>query len=92
VAVSALYYVLWMIVRGIYNRLGATAGGALLPEGHVASSPAESCAQAAQHVSDAYELLGNARSRYQRHPELDEAIARLELALSLLTIKTGGML
>jgi hypothetical protein len=28
----------------------------------------------------------------QRHPELEESISKLEAALNLLTVQTGGML
>lgn len=48
--------------------------------------------KAAQHVAEAHHLLKGLRERLDRHPELDEAIERLEMALSALTIKTGGML
>jgi len=47
---------------------------------------------ALQHVSGAHELLNALRKRIGEHPELAEAIARLESALSLLTLETGGML
>ena len=48
--------------------------------------------RAAEHVSGAHELLQNLRKRIGEHPELAEAITKLETALSLLTVKTGGML
>ncbi len=47
---------------------------------------------AVEHVSSAHELLQSLRKRIGEHPELAEAIVRLETALSLLTVKTGGML
>jgi hypothetical protein len=47
---------------------------------------------AVEHVSSAHELLKNLRQRIGEHPELAEAILKLETALSLLTVKTGGML
>jgi len=31
------------------------------------------------------------RKRIGEHPELQEAITKLEMALSILTVKTGGM-
>jgi hypothetical protein len=49
-------------------------------------------APAVQHVSSAHELLNALRKRIGEHPELGEAITKLETALSLLTVKTGGML
>ena len=47
---------------------------------------------ALEHVSGAHELLNALRKRIGEHPELAEAITKLESALSLLTIETGGML
>ena len=45
-----------------------------------------------EHVSHAHELLQALRKRIGEHPELTEAIVKLETALSSLTVKTGGML
>ncbi|MGB6675206.1 MAG: hypothetical protein WBE44_00810 [Terriglobales bacterium] len=45
-----------------------------------------------EHVSSAHELLNALRKRIGEHPELGEAITKLETALSLLTVRTGGML
>jgi hypothetical protein len=47
---------------------------------------------AVEHVSSAHELLQALRKRIGEHPELAEAIVKLETALSILTVKTGGML
>jgi hypothetical protein len=47
---------------------------------------------AVEHVSRAHELLNALRKRIGEHPELAEAITKLETALSLLTLETGGML
>jgi hypothetical protein len=47
---------------------------------------------AAEHISHAHELLQALRKRIGEHPELTEAIVKLETALSSLTVKTGGML
>jgi hypothetical protein len=46
---------------------------------------------ALEHVSSAHELLTSLRKRIGEHPELQEAITKLEMALSILTVKTGGM-
>jgi hypothetical protein len=46
---------------------------------------------AAEHVSRAHELLTALRARIGEHPELAEAIRKLESALNILTVKTGGM-
>ncbi len=45
-----------------------------------------------EHVSGAHEWLNALRKRIGEHPELAEAIAKLESALNILTVKTGGML
>jgi hypothetical protein len=45
-----------------------------------------------EHVSNAHQLLNALRKRIGEHPELGEAITKLETALSMLTVKTGGML
>jgi hypothetical protein len=47
----------------------------------------------AKHVAHAYQLLKalSEKLSLERHPELQEAITRLELALNDLTINTGGM-
>ena len=47
---------------------------------------------AAEHVADAHRILNGLRQKLDEHPDLEEAIAKLELALSILTTKTGGML
>jgi hypothetical protein len=55
-------------------------------------TPGASPGKAAEQVADAHELLKTLRERLGQHPELDEAITKLELALSALTIQTGGLL
>ncbi len=55
-------------------------------------TPEASPNQAAEHVADAHQLLKTLQQRLGRHPELDEAIVKLELALSALTLQTGGLL
>jgi hypothetical protein len=47
---------------------------------------------AAEHVAEAHRILNGLRQKLDEHPDLEEAIAKLELALSILTTKTGGML
>jgi hypothetical protein len=44
-----------------------------------------------EHVSGAHERLKILREKIGEHPELTEAIRSLEMALSILTVKTGGM-
>jgi hypothetical protein len=52
----------------------------------------EQQAQAAQHLEEAHQLLNGLRKRLDKHPELEEAILKLETALNLLTVSTGAML
>ena len=47
---------------------------------------------AVEHVVEAHRILNGLRQQLDKHPDLDEAIAKLEMALSVLTTKTGGML
>ncbi len=50
--------------------------------------------EVAEHIAGAHDLLQRLREKLamEKHPELEEAIRRLEMALSLLTVNTGGML
>jgi hypothetical protein len=51
--------------------------------------------EAARHVAGARHLLTELRKklgRFEDCPELQEAITKLEMALNILTVKTGGML
>jgi hypothetical protein len=45
-----------------------------------------------EHVEKAHDLLTTLRERIGEHPELSEAIRKLETALNVLTVKTGGVL
>ncbi len=47
---------------------------------------------AVEHVVEAHRILSGLRQQLDKHPDLDEAISKLEVALSVLTTKTGGML
>jgi hypothetical protein len=47
---------------------------------------------AAQHVAGAHRLMQTLQERIGKHPELSEAITDLEMALSILTVKTAGFL
>jgi len=46
----------------------------------------------AEHIVEAHRRLTVLRQELDKHPDLEAAIERLELALSVLTTKTGGML
>jgi len=47
---------------------------------------------AAEHVAEAQRILTGLRQQLDKHPDLERAISSLELALSILTTNTGGML
>lgn len=47
---------------------------------------------AVEQVAEAHRRLTVLRQELVKHPDLEAAIERLELALSILTTKTGGML
>jgi hypothetical protein len=48
--------------------------------------------QAAEYVAEAHRRLTTMRKELDKHPDLEAAIERLEMALSILTTRTGGML
>jgi len=48
--------------------------------------------EAAEYVADAHRRLTTLRQELNKHPDLEAAIERLEMALSLLTTRSGGML
>jgi hypothetical protein len=57
-----------------------------------APTPGPAQKKAAEQVADAHKLLTALQQELEHHPELDQAIAKLELALSALTLQTGGLL
>ena len=54
--------------------------------------PEQNPAQAAEHVASAHKILKDLQPKVGNHPELGEAITKLEMALNILAIKTGGLL
>ncbi len=48
--------------------------------------------EAAEHVASARKILQELQLKVGSHPELGEAITKLESALNILGIKTGGLL
>jgi hypothetical protein len=56
------------------------------------STPQPRQPDAAHHVAEAHRLLRALQLPLDKHPELEKAIDNLELALSILANKTGGML
>jgi len=53
---------------------------------------AQDSAHAAAHVASAHQILKALQEKIGKHPELGEAITKLEMALNILAVKTGGLL
>lgn len=62
------------------------------PQDSSEPKPDELRPDASQQLNEAHDLLQVLRKRLGTHPELEEAIEKLEMALSVLTAKSGGML
>ena len=54
--------------------------------------PEPDSVQAAEHVASAHQILKDLQQKVGNHPELGEAITKLEMALNILAIQTGGLL
>lgn len=60
--------------------------------GQDSDDPKSHAEDAAKHVADAHGILKTLRAELSEHPQVEEAILKLEMALSILTTKSGGML
>ena len=49
-------------------------------------------ARAAAHIASAHGVLKALQDKIGEHPELSTAINKLEMALSILAVQTGGLL
>ena len=49
-------------------------------------------AEAEAHIASAQQILKALQEKIGEHPEIGEAITKLEMALNVLAIKTGGLL
>jgi hypothetical protein len=54
--------------------------------------PEQNPNEAAEHVASAHKILKELQQKVGSHPELGEAITKLEMALNSLAIQTGGLL
>ncbi len=54
--------------------------------------PEQNPVQAAEHIASAHQILKSLQEKVGDHPELGEAITKLEMALNILAIQTGGLL
>jgi hypothetical protein len=55
-------------------------------------NPDQKPAEAEAHIRSAHQILKNVQEKIGVHPEIGDAITRLEMALNVLAIKTGGVL
>jgi hypothetical protein len=62
------------------------------PAAPQAESQAPANSRAKQEMAEAHHRLIALRARIGKHPELEEAIEKVEMALNQLTLSTGGML
>jgi hypothetical protein len=56
------------------------------------NNPEQDSVQAAAHVSSAHQILQGLQKKIGEHPELGAAITKLEMALNILAVQTGGLL
>jgi Lon protease-like protein len=64
----------------------------MVPQNSSEPKPDELQPDATRHINEAHDLLQTLRKRLGTHPELEEAIEKLEMALSILTAESGGLL
>jgi hypothetical protein len=55
-------------------------------------APAQNPTQAAEHVAGAHQILKTLQEKIGQHPEIGAAITKLEMALNVLAVNTGGVL
>ena len=55
-------------------------------------NPASGPREAAEHVAAANQLLKVLQAKVGEHPEIREAVNKLEMALAILGVQTGAML
>lgn len=55
-------------------------------------NPKQDSAEAAEHIASAQQILNALQEKIGQHPEIATAINKLEVALNILTIKTGALL
>jgi hypothetical protein len=56
------------------------------------NNPEHDSDQAAAHIASANQILKALQDKIGKHPEIGAAITKLEMALNVLAIKTGGVL
>jgi hypothetical protein len=57
-----------------------------------AGNDREEPSEAVAYITSAHQILKALHEEIGRHPEIGSAITKLEMALNLLAVKTGGLL
>ena len=55
-------------------------------------NPEKQSAEAGAHIASAHQILKALQEKIGPHPEIGAAITKLEMALNVLAIQTGGLL
>lgn len=55
-------------------------------------NPEQKAAEAEAHIASAHQILKALQEKIGPHPEIGAAITKLEMALNVLAIQTGGLL
>jgi hypothetical protein len=55
-------------------------------------NPEPNPAEAEAHIKSAHQILKSLQQKIGEHPEIGAAITRLEMALNVLAVQTGGVL
>jgi phosphoglycerate-specific signal transduction histidine kinase len=61
-------------------------------DAHSKDNPEQDRTQAAAQVESAHQILKTLQEKIGKHPKLGAAITKLEMALNILAVKTGGIL
>ena len=61
-------------------------------EAHPETNVEQDRGQAATHVAGARQILKSLQEKIGEHPEIGQAILKLEMALNILAVETGGLL
>ena len=79
-------------MTGKLFRIEELQGGKVAMEKESERSPEQDSAQAAAHIASAHQILNTLQEKIGKHPEIGAAITKLEMALNVLAVKTGGLL
>ena len=61
-------------------------------ETHSERNPEQDPVKAAAQIAGAHQILKALQEKIGEHPEIGAAITKLEMALNILAVKTGGLL